>query len=436
MRTLRALAGVVPAAVLVLAGLIVAAPPVLAGGGADCASSAALGSSGSGTVSPNALDEWWYYDHTGPVTYTVDSAYGEVDLYVTGGDCTTTLCADVTPTNAPTSCTANQNGRAYVRIRFAAAYGQRPDNSVDYVLTRADGSTYPSDDCTATPLVQGITMNTYVRVVTQRVDASTTWVCVRVEGRIDGYPFFGGKFVVSTAATPPVPTTDGNATACTTAGGNTVPGPHPLLGGHLGDPGDPATYLPFLLDSWAGDTAAWVCVGIATVNVRVKVPTAPDGEAPNVVFEQDATAGHVFEQPAPTVPSGRCQAAGRTAIQWYDYTAAGARTYLYSWMSSPTALQVCAGVTGPVAAGGVLTVDTAGLGGVPSVTTGTDAAGCPVSVVGITNPAVVDVRRSATGAAPASVCVTAGGTTVRVTVSAGSGGLPASVTWTPDPGTP
>jgi hypothetical protein len=42
----------------------------------------------------------------------------------------------------------------------------------------------------------------------------------------------------------------------------------------------------------------------------------------------------------------------------------------------------------------------------------------------------IDVRRSATGTTPASVCVSVEGQSFRVTTAA------PTVTWTPDPGTP
>jgi hypothetical protein len=291
---------------------------------------------------------------------------------------------------------------------------------------------YASDDCASGPsLVEGSAFGEFVRVRSVQPDAQTLWVCVRADGQ---NVRTGGKFVVSVpgGGITGIPTVDGNHGACTTTPGNLVPTQHPLLAGAVGDPGDPSTYLPYLLDTYGGASGAWVCVRFGAVQARIVVPTGPSATPASVVFVADPPAEHVGpDAPPPPGPSGSCQR-DLGAVRWHDVTVAGIRTYLYNRAST-----YCLGVAGPVSAGGALTVDTSGAGGlVPTVETSTtDLSPCTVQVLHNDTPAV-DVRRSATGVSPASLCVAAGGQQLRVTVGTGSGAPTATVTWTPDPGTP
>ena len=302
--------------------------------------------------------------------------------------------------------------------------------------TLPPGTGHASDDCAAgTVVADGFASGTYVKVRVTQADAQTTWVCVRADGpALDT----GGKFVITgpTAAPGGLPTTDSNADACTTAPGNTVPGPHPLLVGALGDPGDPATYLPFLVDSYSSAQATWVCVGVGSVRQRVIVPTGVSATLPTVGFVADAAGPHVPTTVPPATPSGSCQSGGGT--RYLDVTSTGTRVFAYSWQPTPTVLKVCVRAEGPLSAGGMLTVDTtAADGALPGVTTSTtDLSPCTVQVAHLDNPLLVDVSRSPTGNLPASICATVGTTKLRITVSTGSGQPPATVTWTPDPGTP
>jgi hypothetical protein len=301
-----------------------------------------------------------------------------------------------------------------------------------------------SDDCAAA----GATTETFapgVYLATAQPDPATAWVCVRatVQAIGTGYDVdTGGKFVVSTApgSSPGLPTTDGNAAACASTPGNTVPGPHPLLAGAVGDPGDPATYLPYLLDAYGNASATWVCVRVGDVQRRVVVPTPGTLLPPVVTFVPDPAAP--FDPPAPAplppAPSTSCP------TPWFDTTVGDFRAYVgtgyFPWIDDPLEpeTKLCVGVRGPVSAGGALVIDVADDVVVPpTVTTSTtDMTPCTVQVLHNVNPAI-SVRRSPTGAYPASVCVEAGGQRLRVTVDASTGGgEPVTVTWTPDPGTP
>jgi alpha-tubulin suppressor-like RCC1 family protein len=295
------------------------------------------------------------------------------------------------------------------------------------------GTGYPSDDCVdGSSLASGFAGGTYVTVRTKQVNSTTTWVCARADGPALAV---GGKFVVTGPVASPggAPTTDTNADACATTSGNTVPGPHPALSGNLGDPNDPA-YVPFLLDAYSTPQTAWVCVGVGTQRHRVVVPLGVSATPPMVTFFPDATAPHVPSPAAPATPSGTCQTGGGTRVM--DVTTAGTRTYAYWWQPTSSVVKLCVRIDGSVTAGGVLTVDTTAAGGaLPSVVTGTDTVGCDRSVGGVETPTKVEVRRSAS-TLPASVCLTVGATTVRVTASSGDGQPPADVIWTKDPDTP
>lgn len=233
-----------------------------------------------------------------------------------------------------------------------------------------------------------------------------------------------------------IPTTDTDADACTTTPGNTVPGRHPVLDGALGDPDDPATYVPFLVDSHSTTQGTWVCVAVGSVRRRIVIHGGASDAPPSITFVPDATGPHVPTPVAPATPSGTCESGGGT--RHVDMESAGSRVYAYSWQPTPTVVKLGVGAGGLVDAGGVLTVDTTAAGqAIPSVTTSTtDLTPCSVTVAHLNNPTVLDLSRSPTGALPASLCVTVGDTRRRITVSTGTGQPPASVTWTPDPGTP
>jgi hypothetical protein len=291
------------------------------------------------------------------------------------------------------------------------------------------GTGYASDDCaTGAALADGFAGDTYVRLRTKQADAQTTWVCVRADGPAIET---GGKVVITSpvASIGGLPTTDTSADVCAVA--NNAP---PAVDGHVGDPSDPSTYVPYFVDTHSGTTATWICVEVGSFRERVIVPTGAGATLPTVTFVPDVVGPHVPSPTAPATPSGTCQTGGGTRIT--DLTSLWTRAYAYTWQPTPTVAKFCVRVDGAVTAGGVLTVDgSAAPGSLPTVAVASDLTGCDLSVGGIANPVKVEVRRSST-TLPASVCVTVGATTVRLTANTGSGQLPASITWTPDPGTP
>lgn len=297
-------------------------------------------------------------------------------------------------------------------------------------------SGYASDGCAGgTEIVDGFAGSTYVQVHAIRADSRTTWVCVRANSPSQN---LGGRFSVTDAATgsPEPPTADGDVGACATSPGNAIPGQHPIEAGSVGDPSDPSTYVPFVVDAYATIGEAWICLGIGAFRQRVVVPAA--GLSPPVVtFTPDRSGNHVPEATLVGTPSETCQAGGGESGRLVDLTVAGTSARLHTWQPSASVVKLCARVDGVVMTGGMLTVDTTLDDGVlPSVTTSTtDLGQCTLSVVKFDGPGI-EIRRSATGALPASMCIVAGTTRLRVTVSTGDGPPSVPAAWTPDPATP
>jgi alpha-tubulin suppressor-like RCC1 family protein len=100
-----------------------------------------------------------------------------------------------------------------------------------------------SDECTTGPVFDGYAGESYVRTRVHQAGPSTTWVCLRVDAG-DALNT-GGKLVLTRAALSGTPTSDANALACSVTPGNTMPGPHPLYRGSVGDPTDPSTYTSY-----------------------------------------------------------------------------------------------------------------------------------------------------------------------------------------------
>jgi hypothetical protein len=428
MRTPRFI-GAVAAAAAVAAPAMAASP--------SCPSNSTASGTVTGTVYSGTSD-WWSNTGVGPRTFTLTPQNADADLFVYDVTCGTLLCSSRVGGTGTDTCSTTTAGTVQIEVQYYSS----PDGYVNYTLTAPPsldalgGATgYPSDDCAVgTTVAEGFAGGNYVRLRTTRPDATTTWLCVRAEGPSLTY---GGKFVVRApgATLPALPFTDADVTGCATPG-NSVPGPHPLLAGAIGDAGDPTTYLPFLLDSFASTGSAQVCVRAGTFAVRAVVSTGVSVTTPSVSFQPDLTGSHTAQPPLTGTPSGTCQAGPSGVTRYTDVTAAGLRTFLYTWQPSSTVLKLCVRSAGLANAGGVLTVDTTALNGaLPSVSTGSDITGCTLSVVRLDQPSVVEVRRSGTSG-PAAACVTVGSTTVRVTAATGSGQPPATVTWTPDPGTP
>ena len=300
-------------------------------------------------------------------------------------------------------------------------------------------SGYASDGCASgTTLAASTYPNVHVRVGTIAPDPSTRWVCVRADAPLGGVAT-GGRFVVigGGSSLPGVPTVDTNVAACATSPGNLVPGPHPAVDVEVGDPSEPATYLPVLLDTYATTSQAWVCVTVGAQQYRVVVPFTVGLTPPTVTFVPDVAGPHITPVGTlPATPSGNCASTWDTRV--LDVSSGTTRAFLYKSEPPSGPISLCVRVEGPVSVGGVLRVDTSGSGGVVPVvqTSTTDMSPCTLQVTSVGSPADIEVRRSATGAFPASVCVRVGTAWNRVTVGPGPGTEPADVTWTPDTGTP
>jgi hypothetical protein len=177
------------------------------------------------------------------------------------------------------------------------------------------------------------------------------------------------------------------------------------------------------------------------VGRRVKVPIPAGVGTPTVTFLPDAPGPHrPVPEPWPIAPSQACSAGvGGTKTSHVNAETATGHVWLSSWQESASKAHLCVRSHGPPASvGGVLTVDATGSPGIsPVITThSTDMSPCTLQVLNVTDPAQLTVRRSATGANPASLCVNLGGTWLRVTAGTSGGAAPPTVTWQPDPGSP
>lgn len=148
---------------------------------------------------------------------------------------------------------------AFLSSLLAAGLGTAP----------AYAFTGPSSTCDAgNQVIDASSEGVHTKLYTLAPSASELDVCVRVESGATGK---GGEFVIRTG-TPnagvgnlPNPTQDTNATACSTAPGNSVPGAHPISSGGVAG-------TPYLIDAYLNGTTAWVCLAAGTNTGRVLVP--------------------------------------------------------------------------------------------------------------------------------------------------------------------
>ena len=265
-------------------------------------------------------------------------------------------------------------------------------------------------------------------------DPGTTWICYRVANGTSLSA--GGRFDVATgSANPGVPSVDTNSTACSTSSGNVLPPPHPFLAGFAG----PVT---FSFDAYASPAGAWLCMETTgpTVGELKRRVIVPGGgvTAPSLVNNQDAPAPPLPPPPPGPggYPSSSCQSgAFGSSTPLINAEAGAAHGWLYTAQPSANKLHVCARITGPVTAGGMLTVDQTGSPGVGLFreTSTTDVTPCTLPLAGTTNPVVAQLAVSPVGANPASVCVAVGDTKQRVTVGTTGSPVVRPPTWTPDP---
>lgn len=281
--------------------------------------------------------------------------------------------------------------------------------------------------------------STYVklRVQPDPADPKTTWICYRVSN--GGSLEQGGRIDVSSgSATADPPSADANSGLCSTTPGNAVPGSHPVFSGSVGDPNDPP-YVPFALDAYANSGEAWICAEVGDFKQRVVVPV-PEASAPTVVNRPDAPAPALLSPtPGPAgYPSSSCQQGlFGTPQQHLNADVGQTHVWAYTAQPMPARAHVCARLQGPVSGGGMLTLDASSSPGItPTVEGSNDTSPCTINVVTLTQPVQASARRSPSGASPASVCVSSGSTSQRLTVGASGSPSAPTATWTPDPGTP
>lgn len=278
---------------------------------------------------------------------------------------------------------------------------------------------YPSDGCSGYAGVNsgftyfnGYVGNTFVRLLSDRPDASTIRYCIAID---TGSSHFGGQVVVNTSAAGAV-TADDAWTQCDADPASRVFGETGAVG--------PVPFSVVVNRFPSGDV--WLCVmaNDTTVAKRIRINTSG---LPGVTFLPDDPAPNVYsrEQPPPGTPSGTCQAAttGKTRILDYDLLAS--HHALYTWAESSSRAHVCMrfGITS-----GRLTLDANG--GQTLVTTdqSSDFTPCDTNVLTLSDPPIV--MRSHV-AAPAWVCVRVGAMAQRIKLdTTGGQGI---VTFTPDP---
>jgi hypothetical protein len=108
---------------------------------------------------------------------------------------------------------------------------------------------------------------------------------------------------------PAAASADTDYSACSTAEGNRLAGPHPFLKGHLRDEGSPG-YTPFEADAYMNDDETWLCLRVGDVGQRIVVPAASPVTPPT------GPVWALLDDP-PVSPSGQCPS-GRSPFAWAD----------------------------------------------------------------------------------------------------------------------
>lgn len=203
-------------------------------------------------------------------------------------------------------------------VYYAFAYGCGPSSCVEYaestrvVVTWTSGDPGVVDTSTAGAYSASCLANGGETVADNTVEGVHTFVavdnqspnevdvCFRAESGGTGV---GGMIAITPAApsvTPPgvsnvtlpglgVPSTDGNAQACTTttSPANQVPGTHPIATGTV-------VSVSYLLDAYLNDTQAWVCLRVGTaVDTRIVVPISVPGTPGATLYPGSVSVGYV-----------------------------------------------------------------------------------------------------------------------------------------------
>jgi photosystem II stability/assembly factor-like uncharacterized protein len=276
------------------------------------------------------------------------------------------------------------------------------------VVTSTADVTPPSDDCTAptTTVLDGYVGSVYGRLEVQR-NATETWVCTRLQLE-NGQELAGGKLVAGPDGTPAA--VDSQSEACAAQTGSAH-----LTGGDVGDPGDPGIQIPYSLDTWSTGDESWVCM---RAGIGARAVLSPG------VFERDGSSAPAPPRVpwTPGAASAECESqVGGARTRVVNAVVGGVQVWVTGWQSGSRTL-LCVRAQGGGSSGGRLLLDATGTPGVQPVTSvGFDASGCTVAVFS-NDSAELAIRRSPTGVSPASVCVTRGTSTIRLT--AGYTGTP------------
>jgi hypothetical protein len=289
-----------------------------------------------------------------------------------------------------------------------------------------------SETCGASSTgIDGYEFNDYFKLTAQRdpADPRTTWICYRAAttrfGQQTGGIDRGGRIDVRDATvSPTLPSVDNQGGACTTTAGNTFPGPRPLVGGQVGDPGDP-NYTPFLVDAYLGGSDVWGCLRVGdSLSARVKVSTSGIA-APVVTHVPDApgTPLPVQKQGPFGYPSNKCLE-NFWHVRVINMRIQDTHVWLYHWPESATQTAVCVRVhkqgVQPIGYRIVLDTDTSGVTPVVEYSD-SDVTPCTETIAAVTSPVQVRLSQSS-GISPASVCLEALGLKRRITV--GTNGSP------------
>lgn len=127
-------------------------------------------------------------------------------------------------------------------------------------------------------IVEGTFGGERLRLAVDQPSSGQVRLCFRVADSAGGAITIGAP-----SGSLGVPSVDGDDAACTTAAGNSAPGPHPLADGAvLGQ--------RVFVDLYRGNGEVWVCVGLGAQRFRLVVPV-PGVGLPTVTYEPDPDLG-------------------------------------------------------------------------------------------------------------------------------------------------
>jgi hypothetical protein len=292
-------------------------------------------------------------------------------------------------------------------------------------------------------LYDGFAGTTYVKLRAQRgsaTDPDKTIICFRADN--GNQIRIGGDFELKDpSGSLGVPTLENDTSnkCLDNKASNEAAGPHPVVAGHVREEGD-IGYTPFSIDDYAKGGESWICISVGDFQKHVVIPV-PSGNVVAPTFNaDDPSVGQPVPKSGPAgYPSSTCQNDASHSQYLNGDSTGNSHLWFYSSQTSPTDARFCARVEGPVTAGGMLELDATGAPGVAPHIDGPldDTSPCSHTELGVTDPVVLKVQDSPSGAQNTSICVTVGTTGKRFTIVNDGGGLVAPrVKWTPDPDTP